>query len=122
MSSSGVTVIVRALDKAGNVRDESVDVRPPTAFGQFLEDYLMWLLLIVLLLIILGFAIRYFYGHHIIENLQKAWALVRRDIAREEMKEAEKDAAAVSDVPPTVSERKVDAVPKKDEEQGLSGS
>ncbi len=116
LSASGVRVVVRALDKAGNVRDESVDVRPPSALGQFIEDYLMWVILGVLVLIIVFIAARYFFGHHFIASVRRAWALARRDIAREEATQAEKDAReATAPVLPATR-------PQDKDEPGLGGS
>lgn len=64
-SSSGMTVIVRAIDRAGNVRDESVDVRPPSTLTQFINNNIWIVALTVLLLIVLGFLARLFFGRHI---------------------------------------------------------
>ncbi len=116
-SPAGLKVIVRAIDKAGNVRDESIDVKAPVLFGRFLSDYAPWILVAMLALILLGLGIQYAYGHHIIANLKRAWAIVRSDSARQELKEA--DAAAQNTAP------KVPAVPApspKDDETGLGVS
>jgi hypothetical protein len=118
-SVSGVTVIVRAIDKAGNVRDESIDVRPPNAIAQFLESYLVWILLLVLALIVLFFGGRYIFGHHVFENMIRALQLVRREEVKEELKEIEKEIA--KDVPLADTKPVTNVPPKKADSEELTG-
>lgn len=118
-SVSGVTVIVRAVDKAGNVRDESIDVRPPNAIAQFLEGYLVWILLLILLLIVVFFGGRYIFGHHVFENMIRALQLVRREEAKQELKEIEKEIA--KDVPPATPNPQPSAPEKKPDSEESTG-
>lgn len=72
-------VIVRAFDRAGNLREASLDVEAPWMPAKFIADNLTVILVIVLALIILAITLHYFYGHHIARRLKAAVALFKRD-------------------------------------------
>lgn len=76
VGDSNLQVIVRAVDKAGNIRDESIDVAPPVLFIKFLEDNLMWILLGILFVLILGMIIHYYAGHHIKRGVKKVQQII----------------------------------------------
>ena len=92
-------VIVRAIDHAGNVRDESIDVGSVSPIGDFVSHYLIYLLFGILVLIILGGVIHYLYGHHIVRNLTRAWAIVARE--EKEEKNEKEPPPPVAPPPPT---------------------
>lgn len=70
---SGLRVIVRAVDNAGNARDVSLDVGPPPlGIITFLGKYLSYILAVILLIMILTLLIRYFIGHHMLAHLREA--------------------------------------------------
>ena len=51
----------------------------------------MWILVAILLVLVIVFGGRFLFGHGIFENLGRALVLVRRDEAKQELKEIEKD-------------------------------
>ena len=77
---SNLQVIVRAIDHAGNIRDESIDVTPPTFIVKFLKDNLIWILIGLLLALILGMIIHYYAGHHIHRGLKKVGRVMNEPI------------------------------------------
>lgn len=78
-SDAGVRVVVRAVDKAGNVRDVSVDVQAPTSVLRYMEEYLVPILLLIILLAFLVLLFHYVFGHHIVRNLRRAFAMSREE-------------------------------------------
>lgn len=72
-------VIVRAVDKAGNTRDVSVDVKAPFFITQFVKDYLVYILLAIILLGIVVLVTHYMVGHHIIRNIQKFRDMMKKE-------------------------------------------
>lgn len=99
IGEAGAHVIVRAVDQAGNIRDEGIDVSAsPSFFSGFLENYSLSILAGLLLIIILGFILHYLYGHHIIEHAKKALLIMKE----EEEKEHHPEATPTSSTPPPV--------------------
>ncbi len=72
-------VIVRAIDKAGNIRDESIDVRTPIAISKFINDYLIYILIGIILLGLIMLIIHYMIGHHIIRALNSFRQVLKRE-------------------------------------------
>lgn len=72
-------VIVRAVDKAGNTRDVSVDVKAPFFITQFVKDYLVYILLAIILLGIVVLVTHYMVGHHIIRNIKRLRDMIRKE-------------------------------------------
>lgn len=70
-SEKGMTVVVRAIDRAGNVRDETVDVMPPSSFVRLIESNLIYLLFGAIALVIIGFLTRFYFGHHIETHVRR---------------------------------------------------
>ncbi len=85
ISEAGARVIVRAVDHAGNIRDESINVSAsPSLLGGFLKENIPYLLAILLVLFILGFLLHYLYGHHILAHAQRVFALMKEEEKKEE--------------------------------------
>jgi hypothetical protein len=59
-------VIVRAVDKAGNVRDASIDVVRPFIVTKFIKDYLVYILIFIILAGLVGLIAHYTFGRHLI--------------------------------------------------------
>ena len=78
-SAGNARVIVRAFDRAGNARDESIDVSVPFAPFKFINDHLVAILLAIILLIVVLFLVHYFFGHHIIRRIERIRELLKRD-------------------------------------------
>jgi hypothetical protein len=74
-----LNVIVRAVDRAGNIRDVSVLVGPPSLFTKFIQDHLVYILLLIILVGLVSLILHYLVGHHIIRYLHKAMELVKRE-------------------------------------------
>lgn len=69
-------VIVRAIDRAGNVRDSRISVSPSS--HRFLQKYASFFLagtLVLLLLMIL----HYFFGHHLIAHFKRLMAAWKKE-------------------------------------------
>jgi len=88
-------VIVRVVDKAGNMRDVRVSINPPMFNGKILEGYLLYLLwfLIFVIVILTTLLIHYLFGHHLLKRWRRAIIIVEKeekeeeDTARNETKE-----------------------------------
>lgn len=84
VGEAGAHVIVRAIDQAGNIRDEGIDVSAsPSIFSGLIENYSLPILAGLLLIIILGFLLHYLYGHHIIEHAKKALLIMKAEEEKE---------------------------------------
>lgn len=64
-------VIVRAVDHAGNVRDESVAVEAPFFLTKFISEYIVYILAGIILLGLIILILHYLFGHHLIRVLKK---------------------------------------------------
>lgn len=71
-----VRVIVRAVDKAGNVRDEHINARVQATFLSFLANNLLILLLIVLGLVSLFSTKHFLFGHRILARIKLIWRIL----------------------------------------------
>jgi hypothetical protein len=78
-TSQGSRLIVRAFDRAGNVRDISMNVTIPFAFMGLIKNNLVIILLILLILIILILIFHYLIGHHVIRHLRQALKLIHEE-------------------------------------------
>lgn len=76
-------VIVRAVDKAGNVRDESIDVRYQNKLINFIKNYLVYILLGIILLGFTILIIHYVFGHHLIKRIKQFSRIIKREEAEE---------------------------------------
>ncbi len=72
-------VIVRAVDRAGNVRDSSIPVEAPFIITQFVADYIVYILLGIILLGLVMLLIHYLVGHHIIRAIRKARQIMNKE-------------------------------------------
>lgn len=73
-------VIVRAIDKAENIRDVSISVKTPFFITQFVKEYLVYILLAIILIGIVALIIHYMIGHHIIRNIQRLREMIKKDV------------------------------------------
>jgi len=64
-------VVVRALDKAGNVRDEYVDVKNSSAFALFIKNNLTLIIIFSFALLVLLLILHYLVGHHVIARIRR---------------------------------------------------
>lgn len=85
-SGDKLEVIVRAIDKAGNVRDESIDVRLHSPITNFFKDYPVYILLGVLFVFLILLILHFLVGHHVWGYIGK----FRQFIKKEKIEEAEK--------------------------------
>ncbi len=72
-------VIVRAVDNAGNVRDESVSVEAPFFLTKFVSDYIVYILAGIILLGFVILIMHYLFGHHVIRVLKKARQMINSE-------------------------------------------
>ncbi|MEK7227470.1 MAG: cohesin domain-containing protein [Patescibacteria group bacterium] len=79
LTESKLSVIVRAVDKAGNIRDVSMAVGSPSLVGKFMKNNLVYILLFIIFAGLIGLILHYLVGHHIIRYLRKAAELVKKE-------------------------------------------
>lgn len=85
LGEAGARVIVRAFDKAGNSRDENISVSAsPSFISSLLKHYGIFLLIVIVLLLLLGFILHYLYGHHILRHLGRAFTILKEEEKKEE--------------------------------------
>lgn len=85
--SSNLHVIVRAVDKAGNIRDSAIDLVLPSFIYKFLEDNLVYVLLFIIIAGFMGLILHYLFGHHIVRHLRRAMQIVKKEELEEETKQ-----------------------------------
>lgn len=85
---SNLRVIVRAVDNAGNVRDESMDVefKVPSSLVSFIKENTLIILIAVLIIVLFGAAIHYLFGHKIISRFLRALKLIKKEDLEDEFK------------------------------------
>ena len=79
LTSNNLSVVVRAIDKAGNIRDVSMAVGSPSLLNKFIEDNLIYILLFIILAGLIGLILHYLVGHHILRYLRKVRELVKKE-------------------------------------------
>lgn len=72
-------VIVRAVDKAENIRDVSINVKAPFFITQFVKEYLVYILLAIILLGVVVLVTHYMIGHHIIKNIKRLKDMIKKE-------------------------------------------
>src|SRR3989344_7957086 len=82
-SGSKLRVIVRAIDKAGNARDESIDVQAPFVITKFIQDYLVYILIGIIILGLVMLIAHYLFGHHIIRYIRRVLQIMKKEEAEE---------------------------------------
>ena len=82
MSGGEMNVIVRAVDKAGNIRDATITAGAPSAVWKFIKEKLAYVLLFVFVGGLIGFVLHYIVGHLIMWYLRRAIEVVKRDEQR----------------------------------------
>ncbi len=104
-------VTVRAFDRAGNVRDETITVAPPVTWINFLKQN--WIIILLLLLLI-G---HYLFGHKIIARLKRIF----KDAKNEEMrkKTEEQEVEKIEALEELASEESLQAKQKEIKDQYL---
>lgn len=83
-SAGKLEVIVRALDKAGNVRDEITDVSLPLSTIKFFQDYPIYILLGIIFLGVFSFILHLLFGHHLIKYVRHVIQIIKKDKMKEE--------------------------------------
>lgn len=78
---SSARLIVRAFDRAGNIRDVSVDAKVPFLPTKIIVDNAVMILLTILIIIIIAFIVHYFYGHKIIRKIERGVQLLKNEEA-----------------------------------------
>ena len=82
--------IVRAVDKAGNIRDESIDLTISLPFIEFLKKNDLQVILILLLFLILLFILHYFFGHKLLRRVHRAIIAAEQADRMDQLEEAER--------------------------------
>ena len=75
LTSGNLNVVVRAFDKAGNVRDTSVSLGKPALIGGFIK----YILSFVILISLIGLALRYPAGQHVKRDLLKVVEWIKKE-------------------------------------------
>lgn len=79
LTSNNLSVLVRAVDKAGNVRDVTIAVAPPTFIAKFIKDNIVYILLLIIFAGLIGLVLHYLVGHHILRYLRKVRELAKNE-------------------------------------------
>lgn len=78
VSSGALTIIVRAFDKAGNIKDEAADINLPfLSIFPFIQNNLTFLLIVIIILLLLGAITHYFIGHHVADKLRRIYEILK---------------------------------------------
>ncbi len=99
-ADSKLQVIVRAIDNAGNVRDESVSVETPFVITKFVQDYIVYILAGIILLGIVMLILHYLVGHHIIRVIRRARQIVNNESQIEPEEEIVRKEEYLNHLPP----------------------
>jgi hypothetical protein len=86
-ATKNARVIVRATDKAGNIREGSLDVEVPFIPLKYITDHAVQILLWILALILFLILFHYVIGHRIIRRMRKAFAIIESEEKQEEIRE-----------------------------------
>jgi len=85
-----LSIVVRAVDKAGNMRDSVVNLNIPKFFEKFAQNYLAYILWTFVIFSCLFFVfICYFFGRHILKHLRRTIKAIKRE---EQMEQVSEDA------------------------------
>lgn len=76
--SGNIHVIIRAFDRAGNIRESTIDLYPGVTFILALKKYALYLFIILTFLLLLELILHYLFGHHILDHVKKMFALFRK--------------------------------------------
>ncbi|MFZ2682026.1 MAG: cohesin domain-containing protein [Patescibacteria group bacterium] len=107
--SHNYRVVVRAVDAAGNTRDQSLEIRASVYSGvfagvmQLVKGRLMFLLSLVLAILVGLIALHYIVGHHVYSRFRALLRLLTHD---DEFKQIENQLAARRHVKPKMIRRK----------------
>ena len=77
--SDNTRVIVRAFDKAGNVRDESMDVEVTSILGFIKNNIGLTGVSTLLLIILFGLMIHYLFGHRVLAIMRRAFKTAQKE-------------------------------------------
>ena len=81
-------IIVRAFDRAGNIRDGSVDAKIPVVILKLITDHAVAILLAILAIILGTSIVHYFYGHKIVRRFERGLALLKKEESTSEPKDS----------------------------------
>lgn len=102
--SKDVRVIVRAFDRAGNVRDAHIDISlHPTLASLLTANALTIILLLTLLLLLALLSHHYIVRHHIMRNFRRAMSLFKADDEIEHQHEAPAPVVLAEQIVPPAS-------------------
>lgn len=82
--SGDLRIVVRALDRAGNVRDAFADTRISFFLFRISGINLIWLLIITAIIVL---SVHYLYGHKIIARFKKAFSFFKKQELEEKEEE-----------------------------------
>ena len=77
-TSGDLRVIVRAVDRAGNIRDESVETYIPSTILSFIQDNPLLVSTAILGIIVLLIFLNYLFGHRIFSRFKKLYKFWKR--------------------------------------------
>ncbi len=72
-------VIVRAVDNAGNIRDQSINVVGKSLLSGYIDQYRPYIIYAIILLCFIAFLIHYLFGHHLLSAFIRAFSAARRE-------------------------------------------
>ena len=78
-SHSGSRVIVRAIDRAGNVQEASIDLSTPSLLGTFIKEYGVYILALLLLALIMWSVLHFLFAHHVVARFKRVMELLKKE-------------------------------------------
>ena len=94
-ATSRAQIIIRAFDRAGNIREGEVHAVVPFAPLKFITDQAVIILLGLLIIIIFFFILHYMFNHRLIRRIEKGMALLKEE------EKKEKEAISLHNNPPS---------------------
>jgi len=72
-------VVVRAFDRAGNVRESGIDIATPFFINNFVKNNSVNIILGILIAVISLLILHYLFGHHFLHHFRKAVKVFKED-------------------------------------------
>jgi hypothetical protein len=76
---SNLRIIVRAFDKASNIKDAYIDVKHRFCEQCFQKSYIIYFFLIIVIISLFILIIHYLFGHHIILHIKRILEFIRKE-------------------------------------------
>jgi hypothetical protein len=96
-ATKNARILIRAFDRAGNIREEAVDAKVPFAPLKLITDNEVPILFALLIFIIGLLGVHYLFNHHLVRRMEKGFELLKEEERKEKVVSSE-----VRSAPPPV--------------------